>query len=660
MVSHDDDPAKETMALGMTESDKDAVLDILWSGFSAVNVDPANGTGELGTMESAKDAYVAALWPQLSLVNLSIERLKRKYDALDWKVFDGGPGAAQAAADCAEINQAKIWMESIRDSIRTCINACVRYRLRPLSILDLPDELLMDIFDYVKGRDDHELYLFNWKSNVDQIKSLRLACRRFRATSSHLLLRWLHVSMTRDSIAHLNEVASHPTISKGIRAIQVSLQFYDSVLACDTNAFAAYQASRLRNSIRSWESMIGFSYSGVDDAMNVAAIAKALSIAASWEDAAINGICADCADHVLLRRAQARYKQCYEDQKHLRRTFTRSIASAMARMPTATWLDIHDQNPHQTTAQTREASILAQDMDQPSSLLGKLLAPIRYWEEAREHGLGEPPAEVIPNLLVAIHDERVRLTGLKLWAPPSEDPSLLLPSDDEFPKLKGAVKYLKVLDFHPRRVVTDDGFWGSRYPDEVKPLSSFLSTLLDSKAIQRISLDFGFLCEQQQVPSVSMGHVVLSHVWSKLEDLEFTGPFHFKELQNVVNRAEKKLSLRWSGYLVSGSWAEVLDFLKGRVSFHSSIGTVNSNPSGAEYEEMEEKERKFIFHERYRPPYRESQATLYIRGIRWPNKRNPVVEWERGELDLSEELDLLEELDVPQRTRYDGNDGTRF
>jgi hypothetical protein len=514
----------------------------------------------------------------------------------------------------------------------------------PLNILHLSDELLLQIFGYVRGGlEEHELYFFdNSGANIEQIKSLRQTCRRFCETSSHLLLRYIKVHIRQPSIAHLEEVSRHPTISKGIRAIQVILCFYDSVLASNLRAFATYQVSRLRSSIESWELAIEH-LSDIDQTpkeVYQTAIAKALSIARSWEDAAIHGIWDDCADHVILRRAQERYKQYYEDQKILLQgSFVQAIASAMARMPTATWLETYDYDYRKPREETFKTIIFPTDIMEHELLLEKLIAPMANWEDARVHGLGQPPAEVIPKLLLTIHEEGVRLTGLTIWTPPPEDLSLLLSNSDENSKIQAAVKHLKVFDFHPWRMDPRDDFWASREPDEWRPFSEFLSRVLSSTAIQRINLDLDFLYTDMLPPLVSMGPTALSHPWPKLENLTFSGPFHFEELQNLVRRAKKKLHLHWSGDLMSGSWAEVLDFLKESVlkqsvSYHSKIGTVNGRPSGAECDEMTEKERKFIFHDQFSPYHRESLATRYIRG--WP-KSNPVTDWERGKLDILDE-----------------------
>jgi hypothetical protein len=93
-------------------------------------------------------------------------------------------------------------------------------------IFKLPDEVLMKIFDIVRGDLDvlqHEYPI----SDIDDIKNVRLTCWRFCNASSHLLLHRLDVSLTTPALEHLDEVSRHPAVSQGIRTIHVTL--YDLV-----------------------------------------------------------------------------------------------------------------------------------------------------------------------------------------------------------------------------------------------------------------------------------------------------------------------------------------------------------------------------------------------------------------------------------------------
>lgn len=49
-------------------------------------------------------------------------------------------------------------LDAWRSQIRTAFNTCARPGLRHLSVLDLPDELLIKIFRYVKDPQEFECY----------------------------------------------------------------------------------------------------------------------------------------------------------------------------------------------------------------------------------------------------------------------------------------------------------------------------------------------------------------------------------------------------------------------------------------------------------------------------------------------------------------------
>jgi hypothetical protein len=61
-------------------------------------------------------------------------------------------------------------------------------------------------------------------------------------------------------------------------------------------------------------------------------------------------------------------------------------------------------------------------------------------------------------------------------------------------------------------------------------------------------------------PLLSMAPLLLSSTWPNLKILRFVGPFHFEELKAVFKPLGQDVKFQWSGYLMSGSWVEVLDF----------------------------------------------------------------------------------------------------
>lgn len=158
------------------------------------------------------------LWTHLREANSDIKfarcRLEeaRTIQLHVWDLLDDGLSrhALQPLLDMSRQHVTKqtedmLKLEERRDNIRLAINEQLRPLLRPLTVLDLPDEVLMHIFDYVRGETGmHDLDFFDHRTgDVKQVKNLRLTCRRFCDASSHLLMYYVKVEMTPQSIAYL-------------------------------------------------------------------------------------------------------------------------------------------------------------------------------------------------------------------------------------------------------------------------------------------------------------------------------------------------------------------------------------------------------------------------------------------------------------------------
>jgi len=91
----------------------------------------------------------------------------------------------------------KVEVDRKRSLVRLHINTLSRLFLRPLNILDLPDEILMQTFGYLKEseyRAPHGIEPRRAGYFAD-MKSIRLTCQRFCNTSSHLLIPTIRVNM---------------------------------------------------------------------------------------------------------------------------------------------------------------------------------------------------------------------------------------------------------------------------------------------------------------------------------------------------------------------------------------------------------------------------------------------------------------------------------
>lgn len=607
---------------------------------------------------SPQGPVVDMLWKQLTELNAAVDATGDRCTGLgrlQYKIMEMGQHESVKEDFEEEIRNLEILqsrLEGLRDTTRRTINEAVRPLLRPLRILDLPDELLRHIFLYVRGRTSmYKLAFYDMiGGDAEQIKKLRLTCRRFCVTSSHLLMFYVKVDMTSQSLAHLDEVSRHSTISKGIRAVKICLgRHFDHDIACDTRAFALYQGTKLRNYLDSWEMSIQNRYPHGEVSRDVLqrAIHRGTIIADSFDEAAQHGLNETCPEHVLLRAAQECYRQHHETQLLLQHgPFAQATFSAMMRMPTATWLSIQDGDIRAISGPDWESDIIyPENLENVDTLRLKLEAPSFSWSMARYRGLRSPPVDVIPSILLSIGEAGIRLTGLDIDVPLPDNLSSFSRDQVTPSKMQASSQQLKAFACRPRHAVPLS-------KEAVPLLTGFLSTILQTSSLQRIDLCFDFMSEESSglQPIASMAPILFSRSWPSLEELSFTGPFHFQDLRNLVNHIDKNVDLQWSGYLMDGSWAGVLDFLRDcRLHATITLGDVNGSIAGAECENMSRAELDHIFRENDFTPSlaSESRAARYIRG--WTT-RNPVTDWIHGDLEL------LLRKDDSELGEYQGSD----
>lgn len=591
---------------------------------------------DLSQSDTPQGPVLDMLWRQLHEINAVIDNTSISPTRLDYKIMEMEQDESiseDLKKDNLNLDRLQGRLEELRDTMRRTINEAVRPFLRPLNILDLPDELLRHIFLHFRG--DTTTFDFDVcddsEGDVEQVKKLRLTCRRFCATSSHLLMFYVKVDLTPKSLAHLDRVSQHPTISKGIRAVKISLgRHFDSEISHDIRAFASYQGSKLRRKIALWEASIRDTLFREEELTEVFyhAIGRAIPIAESFEEAAQNGLDENRPEHVLLRQAQECYRQHYKYQLLLQRgAFAQAIVSAMLRMPTAIWLSIDDDDMRPKFGPDKKAgTIVPGDLEDLSALQLKLQAPRFSWRVEGYRELSYPPVDLIPSILLAIGEAEIRLIGLEIDI--YQPGSLALISADQVKpsELQVSTKQLSTFTFHLRDAIL--------LPVEaVSTLKVFLSTILQASSLQSIDLYFDSMDEapSNSQSIFSMATVLFPHHWPSLEKMSFEGPFCCDDLKKLVNHINNDVELQWSGDLLDGSWAEVLDVLR-NCELHTTItlGDVGSL-GGAECKLMSFDELIFIFGEYSSGRRSMNEATRYIRG---ETTRNPVIDWENGDLEI--------------------------
>ncbi|KAI0996650.1 hypothetical protein K3495_g11533 [Podosphaera aphanis] len=486
-------------------------------------------------------------------------------------------------------------IEKLREMLQQEINSCSRPYVRQLHLLDLPDEILIHICEYVQGRPEYFIrYIPEFNFGAQEVKNMRLTCRRLCTTSSHLLLSSIHVDMDAASLAHLEEISRHPLISRGVQVIRLNLLYYDSILGEDFEAFSDYHGHRLLETTECIEEMASHDadfFLGTPKDVVDTAIDEGWKIGRAWVDFAENDFSEEdlCYRKPLLTAYQ-KYRELYLEQENLLQsgTFHRAATDAMARMHKATRLDVFNTEFIGRPKRRRRPDFITM-VSNEDSLVESTLFPIT-WEKGRRFDLGEPPQNLIFNLLNAILENGIYLSALDIKVPPS-DFSALASDKKNLEVIKTTTERLKFFSYDPR-VPYCSGLWAADDSSDVDALEIFISAHLHSRLLDEIQLSCDFLRVGPFSPWFSIGRVLTRRSWPKLERITLTGlAFNLSEIKQFVKQLHRPIIIFFMRiHLLSGTWAEVLDTLRGNVEYNPTLEDL----SGAELNDMSEQEVKDI------------------------------------------------------------------
>ncbi|KAF7128516.1 hypothetical protein CNMCM5793_003304 [Aspergillus hiratsukae] len=140
-----------------------------------------------------------------------------------------------------------------------------RAKIRPITILDLPADILRQIFDYFqdpkigKGQVD---WGRRWprgtdaeiarKTAYETIRQLRQVCSLFNDLASPLLCPILRVDLDRESLDKAVKLSNCPHVAIGVRAIQVGLQYRPQELVSSCPRFKDYRKKQLEEMAHSY------------------------------------------------------------------------------------------------------------------------------------------------------------------------------------------------------------------------------------------------------------------------------------------------------------------------------------------------------------------------------------------------------------------------
>lgn len=500
-------------------------------------------------------------------------------------------------------SQLKQDLKDERENHQRITNSLSTTSLRPLTILDLPQEILLTISEHVKTQKPKSSHFSSSenKESINDIKSLRLTCWQLHNTSSHLLLNLIRVGLDQASLQDLQEIARHPLIGKGVVAVRVLLDFYDEGLAKELETFAAYNARRVRRDTENIEQIVGTGhYFSMPEATVLENIGKMKGISASWEcfaerDRDDSENIEISWEHVLLlQRAHEEYQMGFLEQEELLRNdiFVKSVADSLAKMPCLKRMEIVDGDENYR----KHPGIYALRVDEDEFVHS--LLDHHGWEDAGLERLGPPPAAIVVKILKALYQQRVFLTHLDIKVSLLEDLKLLAPSKDDLPDLTAAMQRLRDFDFRPYRS-SNKGIRARHvhYPSEIQALCRFIIAVLDTPSLETVRMDFRCLWDADDRPLGSMGSIVTSRMWPNLRTMDLHHVWiQLADMKTLLCQTQHPHLISWSNtYLMSGVWTEAFDVLRERC--RGAEWVCFKNPMGVEFGGLSAEEREELLEE---------------------------------------------------------------
>ncbi|KUI63422.1 hypothetical protein VM1G_10260 [Cytospora mali] len=525
----------------------------------------------------------------------------------------------------------------------------------PLTILSLPDELLVEIFDVVKTcKPSHSVQHGSFASPAQEIASLRLVCRRFTECSSHLLVHHVHLdAINPESLEKLEEISRHPVVGKGVRSVRFVARFYTPIFANDLRRFAWYalnkvfsQAVQYKEAFEEEESEVD-----LDDPIDVervlhrkkecaAVMERVKAVLKTWnrvrgdETENVTGPWAvdfeksdreymalqrrnsgvkeeaEEARHMqLLHIAHRLYRLRYLRQEKLRQddNFIQRFAAAMARMPRAKSLEIHDfENDHDAEQCGAYERDVFPDHEYDGLIDIDFLTQPMSWEEATDRGLGEPPVELLFRLPVAVQKSGARLDKISMQTSTCAEnyyPLLRKASAQDVIDLGRAVNDMRLKNFvFVHQTEMKPRVRHTPAPEDMKAFERFLTAMTNSGALERLWLrvDSGW-SDGGLDPEGRFSHGSLffsdpealtrwgQPLWHRLRDVHIADlALRLSDLERLAAQLkEMNIKLEFLTFqkirLTSGTWSEALEILRTvEVEYEKEIW----EPKGAECEDV--------------------------------------------------------------------------
>ncbi|KAG6355339.1 hypothetical protein INS49_003300 [Diaporthe citri] len=552
--------------------------------------------------------------------------------------------------------------ESLRRHWRDFHMAAWRATIRPLKVVDLPNEIISMIFSHFedvpvpKVQVDHDASddVTLPSPDVASIKNIRLTCRTFCDVGSRLLLPLVDISFTPSSIHRLEKISNHPTISKGVRIIRIYTGTCNSVLDdrdrfCSRTMFKLRllrlkfqrEASRVEKEVEEAFRMIGIppkpkylKINGLEMALAEAQdVTQTLRLQRRQHDSSVvphNRF--ETKISKAITQAHEEYQRKYFEQKSLIEDchVHSNIHAAICKMPSVQRLCLTNSSVRRSDDIIRSGWGQRLDIQKFKAILRSPNPFRKLMVDAGDDRF--PKASEARDLDLALWSKLPLIFDIGDGNLTHLDITIIAFDESHIEALSGYLQNVRRSCRQLRRVrieinqrhrpVQTEGF----KPAFVTKTWDLLDAMLSSPRLDTVTLDSNFGVEYQDLHSTSSFGAVLGNLpWHNLQRVCLLHlSIKLGELRHALDKVPGKVHLELSGVnLLEGTWAEALEILRGRADSSSLV----CQPQGVEFTNMSEQEEKYLryeFDSEHRDGWYSAQrcpgpASFYIRGGNIPN-----------------------------------------
>lgn len=490
-------------------------------------------------------------------------------------------------------------LESYEKYLRHHIVTMDRAKARKVSILDLPAELMVRIFGYVRHP-----YGLPWYENTDYfttykgprffgaIKGLqdsRLVCRQFHSLVSPLMLDHIYVDIHPDSLARLVEVSQNSKVAQGIRGVHINLRAYQKELVEDLSTFARVQLETLERDIEMMDiSPASQWYPGCAPTTCRKRIRELQTVAQAWrhlirakpnED--FESTLQDFVkSHIkALRASHKEYQKQYKAQQDVlqNRHFIQTVVAALSRMPSLHFLAFGEAfHRFEFESYLRQKRLTRIPVDKADKFVKLYNGNHHSFFVGTAQPHPSSSTDVVLPILVGLSGKKIVLEHLAIWGCE--------------PNLRPNLQQRESIAILAKKLLTVSiGAGGINTTADV-PMAdshSFLNCLLKSDSLKGIKLGTIYTGFESGPISTGLGSFSSGGAtpFLHLKKIAITEKSLVHLIMTVLKSGSQKIHVDFKEVnLLAGKWAVVLDVLRDNVTSTSKVNSLTNAEFGNDFE----------------------------------------------------------------------------